>query len=114
MKPKMFSLLLFLFLCLALFPTALAAEPVYTEEGYTAEEYLYPHGGQRVVLQWKPLSSEEDTRDYELWLLTYHKNEKLLLPSTLLTNGGYAPTHRPPRFPVSQGRLQDPCLYLRL
>lgn len=96
MNRRLLSLLLTLSLCLSLFPAALAAEPVYTEEGYTAEEYLYPHSGQRVVLQWKPLSPEEDIRDYELWLLSYHKNEKLLLPSTLLTGSGYAPTHRSP------------------
>lgn len=96
MKRKIFPLLLCLSLCLSLLPTALAAEPVYTEEGYTVEDYLYPVSGQRVVLRWKPLSPEEDTRDYELWLLSYHKDEKLLLPSTLLTDSGYAPTHRPP------------------
>lgn len=95
MKRRILSLLLSLFLCLSLLPTSAAAENIYEEEGYTVEQQLesYPCS---VVLRWKPLSPEDDTRDYELWLLyPYGKKEKLLLPSTVVLDPA-APTDRAP------------------
>lgn len=99
LKRKLLSLLLSFSLCLSFVPVALAAEDVYEEsEDYTLEQYLEGRPCS-VALRWKPLSPEEDTRDYELWLL-YHnrKPKRLLLPSTVISerDPSLAPTDRAP------------------
>lgn len=82
-------------------------ELLVNERNYTVEKLIDtddygipPEEGCSVVLRWKPLSTWDDTKDYELWIVrkdsagTCHR---LLLPSTSLGKDGYErPTDRAP------------------
>lgn len=74
-----------------------AAEVLAKGRSYTLERRL---DGKdcAVILRWKDLTWEDDTRDYELWLVKGDGSiQKLLLPSTVLQHHGYyKPTDRAP------------------
>ena len=70
------------------------------ERGYTVELKAEAPTAT-VLLRWKSISSKEEIRDYELWLI--HKQEgadpvaqRLLLPSTTVWGGYWKPTDRAP------------------
>lgn len=75
-------------------------EQLTNEKNYTVELKAETPAAT-LLLRWKPISSIEETRDYELWLI--HKQagadpvaQRLLLPSTAVWGGYWRPTDRSP------------------